>query len=53
MASKTAAYFKIKKSHGKKVLNKLMNDYEGVAISDRYSIYAYKAGFQTVIATGR
>lgn len=41
VASNTAAYFKITKSRGKKVVNELMSDYEQTVISDRYAVYNY------------
>jgi transposase len=41
VASKNAAYFKVTKSRGKKVLKELMEDYEHTVISDRYSAYNY------------
>lgn len=41
VASKTAAYFKITKSRGKKVLDELMKDFKQVVISDRYAVYNY------------
>ena len=41
IASKTAAYFKITKSRGKKVVGELMHDFKHTLISDRYSIYNY------------
>jgi transposase len=41
VASKTAAYFKITKSRGKKVLQELLHDYEQTVISDRHGAYNY------------
>lgn len=41
VASKTAAYFKITKSRGKKVIDELMADFEGIVISDRHAAYHY------------
>jgi transposase len=41
VASRTAAYFEVTKSRGKKVLGKLMHDFENKVISDRYAIYNY------------
>jgi transposase len=41
VACKSAAYFEITPSRGKKVLYRLMSDYEHNVISDRYAVYNY------------
>lgn len=41
MMSKTAAFFSVETSRGKKVIDSLMGDFDGIIISDRYAGYNY------------